>query len=823
MIFFGGLYPKEIENEVYRKSISGIQNAANHLQWSLLQGFDHNLSKPIKIFNMMYIGSYPKNYHDAVIKSFRFSHTGKSKDYNIGFINITVIKEIFRYLALLRPLKIWMNRQSKLGKVVVIYSIQNLWLSAAKILKKHNKDIHICLIVPDLPDYMSMNRDGYWLNRLYKKYSIHKCSQNIKYIDSFVFLTEYMKDYFQTDKPFVVVEGIAPDSESIEEKIGISNKNDNIHNRKTVLYTGSLEKKYGVLELAQAFMTIKKENYQLIICGEGEAKKDILQAAATDNRIRYLGMLEHADILRLQKEATVLINPRKNRDEYTKYSFPSKILEYLSSGTPVIAYKLEGIPKEYDDFIYYINGDRIEDIAGRIIEVCEKSDEERNEFGKKAGNFVRVNKNSFVQVKKITQMISKAVYSCDASNETEKSKMKVLHINCAYNFGSTGKIINDINHYLTENGQEAFVCYSLGKRSKDENAYKIAYRYETAIYKRLTYLFGMQYAIAVLPTLRLFYYIKKIKPDVVHLHSINCYMVNIYMLFNFLAKYNYKTVVTNHAEFLYTGNCDYAYECDRWRNGCGKCPRLKDATGSRVFDTTSYAFRKMQKAFAKVHNITIVSVSGWVLERAKLSPIMNKLKHTVIFNGIDTENTFYPQDSGDLRTELKLTDEKVILHVTSCFTEEDNRKGGKYILALAEMLKDYHYKIVIIASSTVTRKLPDNIILVGRVTDQKQMAKYYSLADLSVITSRKETFSMPVAESLSCGTPVIGFMAGGPETIALKDYSEFVEYADIDALKECLLRWIERKAERKDEISSVAAQMYERKHMVERYMQIYEE
>lgn len=822
MIFFGGLYPKEIEKEVYQKNIRGIQNAANQLQWSLIHGLDQNLSKPVKIFNMMYIGSYPKNYRDAIIKSFQFSHNGKSKDYNIGFFNITVIKEIFRYLALLRPLKKWMNRQSKLGKVVVIYSVQNLWLSAVKILKKHNQDIHICLIVPDLPDYMSMSRDGFWLNRLYKKYSIHKCRQNMKYIDSFVFLTEHMKDYFQTDKPFVVIEGIVPDDESIEEKIGIPNKSDSNQKMKTVLYTGSLEKAYGVLDLVTAFLTIKSEDYRLIICGEGEAKKDILQAADTDHRIRYMGMLGHADILKLQKESTVLINPRKNRDEYTKYSFPSKILEYLSSGTPVIAYKLDGIPKEYDDFIYYMNGDRIEDIAGRIIEVCEKSQEERNEFGRKACSFVRVNKNSLVQVKKITEMISKSVNSYSVGKETEKSKMKVLHINCAYNFGSTGKIINDINHYLTENGQESFVCYSLGKRSKDKNAYKIAYRYETAIYKRISYLFGMQYAIAVLPTLRLFYYIKKIKPDVIHLHSINCYMVNIYMLFEFLAKYHYKTVVTNHAEFLYTGNCDYAYECDRWKLGCGKCPRLKDATGSRVFDTTAYAFRKMQKAFAKVNNITIVSVSGWVLERAKISPIMNKLNHAVIFNGIDTENTFYPQDSKDLRTKLKLTDEKVILHVTSCFTEEDNRKGGKYILQLAEMLKDYPYKFVIIASTAVTKKLPDNIILIGRVTNQKQLAKYYSLADLAVITSRKETYSMPVAEALSCGTPVIGFMAGGPETIALKDYSEFVEYADIDALKECLLRWIERKEEMKDEIASAAEQMYGRKHMVERYMQIYE-
>lgn len=400
--------------------------------------------------------------------------------------------------------------------------------------------------------------------------------------------------------------------------------------------------------------------------------------------------------------------------------------------------------------------------------------------------------------------------------------MKVLHVNCVYNYGSTGKIINDINQYLKEKGHEAFVCYALGKKSKDKNAFKLACRYETALYKRISYLFGMQYGIAVLPTLRLFHYINKIKPDVIHLHSINCYMVNIYMLFGYLAKHNYKTVVTNHAEFLYTGNCSYAYECSRWMTGCGKCPRLKEASNSRLFDTTAYAFRKMQKAFTKVHNITIVSVSDWVLERAKLSPIMKKRNHVVINNGIDTKTTFYPRSSNELRKRLNIKEEKVILYIASSFSQNDTIKGGKYMINLANQLKTYPYKILLIASNSVMCKLPDNIIFIGKVTDQKELAKYYSLADVTVIFSKKETYSMPVAESLCCGTPVIGFWAGGPETIALKEYSEFVEYADVDSLKECLLRWIDKKAEVKDEISAKAGERYDRKHMAERYMRIYE-
>lgn len=415
IVFFGGIYPKEMEKEIYQKNISGLQIAANQLQWAFLHGFDQILSKPIRIFNLMYIGSYPKRYKDIRIKSFRFSHTEGAKDYNIGFINITGIKEIFRYLALMVPLRKWVRKKTKLEKVVIIYSVQSLWLLAAKKIKDWNKNIHICLMVPDLPDYMSMSRNKYFLHRINKKYMIYQCKKKIRYIDSFVFLTEYMKDYFHTDKPYVVVEGIVSQENGNEEKTGISDQEVWYRNGKTVLYTGSLEKKYGIIDLMEAFRQIKREDYRLMICGDGEAKQEVLQAAKTDRRFIFMGLLEHKEILKLQRKVTVLINPRRNNQEFTKYSFPSKLLEYLASGTPVIAYKLEGIPKEYDDYIYYIQGNRPEDLANKIVEICEKSEEERHEFGKNARNFVEMNKNPVIQVKKITEMIDKSLASSDVN------------------------------------------------------------------------------------------------------------------------------------------------------------------------------------------------------------------------------------------------------------------------------------------------------------------------------------------------------------------------------------------------------------------------
>jgi len=401
VLFLGGLFPIEIEKQIYMKSKNSIQNAANKLQWSIVTGLDSILNKPVKILNMLFLGSYPKNYQDSFIKSFRFSHVTGAQDFNVGFINITVIKEIFRTLALKKPLISWIHEKRNEKKIVIIYSVQSLWLGAAKVVKKANPNIHICIIVPDLPAYISMSKDRYFINRLYKKYRIKKCNKYIKYMDSFVFLTESMNSYFNNKKPYVVIEGIAENSNNYKENYIKKYSNDD----KIILYTGTLTRKYGVIDLVRAFMLIEHKDYKLIICGEGETKQEIIDYSAMDKRITYLGLLETEEIINLQNSATVLINPRKNTEEYTKYSFPSKILEYLTSGTPVIAYKLDGVPDEYDEYIYYIDGNRLEDISSKIIEVCNKSADERQRFGRRARKFVLEEKNGNIQAKKIIEMI----------------------------------------------------------------------------------------------------------------------------------------------------------------------------------------------------------------------------------------------------------------------------------------------------------------------------------------------------------------------------------------------------------------------------------
>lgn len=401
--------------------------------------------------------------------------------------------------------------------------------------------------------------------------------------------------------------------------------------------------------------------------------------------------------------------------------------------------------------------------------------------------------------------------------------MKVIQVNILFNQGSTGKIVADIHDTLISNNIESIVCFGTGQAYKHSDIRKVAYHYELSLYRIWAHIMGLQYASGYLSTHRIMEIIKKEKPDVVHLHCINGFFVHVYKLFDFLKKHDINTVLTLHAEFMYTGSCGHAFECEKWKTGCGKCPQLWDATYSYFFDRTSTAWSKMNKALEDFNNLVVTAVSPWLRSRAIQSPMLKSRNIVTIENGIDTNKTFYPKEYSHLKAHHKITSEKVILHVTAKFTNNENDlKGGRYIYKLAEKLKGENIKILIIGSDDTSLTMQDNMINVGKIHDQNLLAEYYSMADLTVITSKRETFSMPSAESLACGTPVVGFLAGGPETIALKDYSEFVEYGNVDGLFNSILKWINFKSNTDEEISEIAKDYYSKEKMSCRYLKIYE-
>lgn len=396
--------------------------------------------------------------------------------------------------------------------------------------------------------------------------------------------------------------------------------------------------------------------------------------------------------------------------------------------------------------------------------------------------------------------------------------MKVMQINCVYKTGSTGKIMYDIHTELLKRGIDSVICYGRGERIDEENVYKTSSEFLAKFNNVKSRFIGMPYNGSFFATNKLIHIIKKEKPDVVHLHCINGYFVNIYRLVEFLKKNKITTVVTHHAEFFFTGNCGHSYECEKWKMGCGNCPSAKRAVNSYYFDFSKKNFKMMKKAFAGFSNICSVSVSKWLEDRSYQSPIFKNIPHTTILNGLDAD-IFCPQDGAlELKEKLGIpADKKVILHVTASFNSEV--KGGKYVIELAKRLGD-RAVIVVVGNRETPIDLPKNIIAVGRVENQKELAKYYTMADLSVVTGKRETFSMPVAESLCCGTPAVGFFAGGPEAIAINEYTEFVQFGDIDALNKIVIKWIDKKPTFEG-VSQAAILKYSKEKMAQEYIDIY--
>lgn len=395
-IFLSLMIPKELSAEVEKNSIKNMADAANTLEYNLAKGFARNLSAPFKIVNILPIGNYPQYYKKLFVRSSRFTLGECVGNENLGFCNIKLFRNYFVERAVLKRLKILCQEGCK-EKVLCIYSASSEFLGAAAKVKKMVPRLTICDIIADIPEMANLSSNKSALLRWYITYKAKKSLKRMKCVDCFVLLTEQMAGYLHIDKPYCVMEGIAPETQERKE--------NSWNGKKMILYSGTLHRKFGIMNLVNAFQRIKDPNYQLVICGIGDCENAIREASQKDSRISFLGKLPRSKVLQLQAKACVLVNPRQNNEIYTKYSFPSKTLEYLASGIPVIAYKLDGIPDEYDAYLQYVKDNSIESLANKLLEICELSEEQRKKIGEAGRAFVLKEKNCDVQVKKIIELI----------------------------------------------------------------------------------------------------------------------------------------------------------------------------------------------------------------------------------------------------------------------------------------------------------------------------------------------------------------------------------------------------------------------------------
>ncbi|MEG0012251.1 MAG: glycosyltransferase [Muribaculaceae bacterium] len=402
LVLLFGLFPNETRDVIIGRSKGVIQYAADALQWAIVKGLNAN-NIEYDIINLPYIGAYPGGYDTLYTQRSKFSTnniTPELEGENVPFCNLKGYKHISRYLGAKRALKRKIKELKSSNINILIYSVNTSFIKAAIDLKKQYNDIKITIIVPDLPQYMGGSM-SFPINYI-KKYNQQLLYNYYTYIDKFVLLSKYMVDALPVgDKPVAVMEGIY-DSENIpfsEKKIN--------NNQKIIFYGGTLAKRYGIINLVNAFMTLTNKQYHLIICGEGDAKEEIIEASLKDSRIKYKGQLDRNEILNFQRNSNLLVNPRTPEGKFTKYSFPSKTMEYLASGTPVLLYKLDGIPDEYYNYCFSLEKfEGIYQLSNKMDEILKMDDVKLNEIGKYAQAFILNNKNPKAQVKKIIDLIN---------------------------------------------------------------------------------------------------------------------------------------------------------------------------------------------------------------------------------------------------------------------------------------------------------------------------------------------------------------------------------------------------------------------------------
>lgn len=395
--------------------------------------------------------------------------------------------------------------------------------------------------------------------------------------------------------------------------------------------------------------------------------------------------------------------------------------------------------------------------------------------------------------------------------------VRVVQVNSVYGVGSTGVLTSTLHHGLMRHGHDSLVLYGRGPEAQVKNVIRLCSNTYAKANKVLGMLNGYVYGGCHASTGKAIELLQAFKPDVVHLQCVNEHFVNVYQLLSWLAKTGTPTVITLHADFMFTANCGSAMGCEGWRSGCRSCPDFRRATGSLLLDRTSRSFDRMRQSFGKFGDeLSIVAVSPWLAARAGSSPMLAGRPVTTILNGVNCD-TFRPMEGAGEG------ERPYLLFVTSRFTDAPGSlKGGRHVIDLARRLADLPLDLVVAGPSEVDQgRLPANVRVLGRIADPCVLARLYSGARATILASRQETFSMPCAESLCCGTPVVGFEAGGPESVALPEASTFVPYGDMDALEAAVRARLDMGLPSRLEVAAHAARVYSNVRMVDEYERAY--
>lgn len=393
--------------------------------------------------------------------------------------------------------------------------------------------------------------------------------------------------------------------------------------------------------------------------------------------------------------------------------------------------------------------------------------------------------------------------------------MKVVYIN-AVPYGSTGRIMFSLADIVQKDGGKT-ICttgFSWRKCSRDDYIItsNIFEKYLHTIFSKYTGMIGF---LSLIPTWRLLKKIDKFQPDILHLHNLHGWYINLPMLFSYIKNKNIKVVWTLHDCWSFTGCCAHfdMIVCNKWQTGCFDCPQYRSYPQSYI-DNSDFMYKYKRKWFVGVKNMTIVTPSSWLAELVKKS-FLKDYPVKVINNGIDLD--VYKLKDSDFRINYNLKDKKIILGVAFGW---DERKGLDVFVDLSKRLGD-EYKIVLVGTDKKTDEiLPRSIISIHTTESQEELAKIYSAADLFVNPTREENYPTVNMEALACGTPVLTFNTGGSQEIIDSSCGSVVEKNDIDSLEREIIRICEERPY-SEEACIKKAESFDMGERFKEYMDLY--
>ena len=395
--------------------------------------------------------------------------------------------------------------------------------------------------------------------------------------------------------------------------------------------------------------------------------------------------------------------------------------------------------------------------------------------------------------------------------------MVVLEIN-SVPYGSTAKIMKGIADFMIAQGHTVYTAYGFSKHpiSGIPNAIKIGGFFNKATHLLLSKYSGITGIYSRISTNRFIKKVKKINPDVIHLHNLHGWYINIPKLFRYIKKYNKKVVWTLHDCWAFTGHCPYfdLVNCQKWKGGCFQCEQYKEYPQALI-DRSKKMFALKRKGFSNVQDMTIVTPSEWLSSLVRLS-FLKDYRVKVVNNGIDL--SVFKRLETDFRQKYDCADKFIVLGVAF---DWGIRKGLDVFAEFEKRLDKNKFKIVLVGTDEkIDESLSREIISIHRTQNQTELAQIYSAADLFVNPTREENFPTVNIESLACGTPILTFNTGGSPEIIDETCGAVVEKNDVDGLvgeieRICTLKPFDSDACRK------RAQLYDYQKKFEEYLKIY--